>query len=217
MKATGHVVNRFRYETHRRRSDAIALDGVEGERALRDRARQSTLIEKKFQPVNLPMRLGSRCCAAESGRQPDGSPMQRTLAAILMADVAGYTRLMDEYEADTHQRLMALLDEVVEPAIATATGRIVKNTGDGFLAYFPSVSSAVECAAQGRRSDLSDRSPSGTGPQSRTTIGHFQRAMRLASEGRLRDYGGAARLRERLHHSNYPGLPVEAMRVTAAR
>jgi len=73
--------------------------------------------------------------------------MQRTLAAVLMADVAGYTRLMDEYESDTHPRLMALLDEVVEPAIATAKGQIVKNTGDGFLAYFASVSSAVECAA----------------------------------------------------------------------
>src|SRR5216684_4378310 len=58
--------------------------------------------------------------------------MQRSLAAILMADVAGYTRLMDE---------------VVEPAIAAATGRIVKNTGDGFLACFASLNTAVECAA----------------------------------------------------------------------
>jgi len=73
--------------------------------------------------------------------------MQRSLAAILMADVAGYTRLMDEYEAETHPRLMALLDEVVEPAIAAATGRIVKNTGDGFLACFASLNTAVECAA----------------------------------------------------------------------
>jgi adenylate cyclase len=78
--------------------------------------------------------------------------MERRLAAILFADVAGYTRLMDEYEADTHARLMALLDEVIEPAIAAANGQIVKNTGDGFLARFESVSNAFECAVAVQRS-----------------------------------------------------------------
>ncbi len=72
--------------------------------------------------------------------------MQRRLAAILFADVAGYTRLMDEHEVNTHQRLMALLREVVEPAISEGGGQIVKNTGDGFLARFDSVSDAFECA-----------------------------------------------------------------------
>src|SRR5437762_437427 len=72
--------------------------------------------------------------------------MQRRLAAILFADVAGYTRLMDEHEVNTHQRLMALLGEVVEPAISEGGGQIVKNTGDGFLARFDSVSDAFECA-----------------------------------------------------------------------
>src|SRR5712671_212011 len=78
--------------------------------------------------------------------------MERRLAAILFTDVAGYTRLMDEYEADTHARLMALLDEVIEPAIAAANGQIVKNTGDGFLARFESVSNAFECAVAVQRS-----------------------------------------------------------------
>jgi len=72
--------------------------------------------------------------------------MQRRLAAILFADVAGYTRLMDAYEADTHNRLMALFEEVIEPAIASLRGQIVKNTGDGFVARFESVSDAFECA-----------------------------------------------------------------------
>jgi TolB-like protein len=72
--------------------------------------------------------------------------MRHRLAAILMADIAGYTRLMDVSESETHARLMALLDEVIEPAMATHHGRIVKHTGDGFLAYFGSVNSALQCA-----------------------------------------------------------------------
>jgi adenylate cyclase len=70
--------------------------------------------------------------------------LRHKLAAILIADVAGYTRLMDLFESDTHTRLMALFDQVIEPAIA-AGGQIVKSTGDGFLARFESVSSAFEC------------------------------------------------------------------------
>jgi adenylate cyclase len=73
--------------------------------------------------------------------------MRRQIAAILFADVAGYTRLMDTYESATHSRLMALLSEVVRPAIERGSGRIVKNTGDGFLARFESVNGAIEAAA----------------------------------------------------------------------
>jgi TolB-like protein/Tfp pilus assembly protein PilF len=72
--------------------------------------------------------------------------MRRRLAAVLIADVAGYTRLMDASESETHTRLMALLDEIIRPAIATHHGRMVKSTGDGFLASFGSVNNAVQCA-----------------------------------------------------------------------
>jgi adenylate cyclase len=72
--------------------------------------------------------------------------MRRRLAAILIADVSGYTRLMDASEAEIHARLTALLEDVIEPAMATHRGRIVKHTGDGFLAYFGSVNSALQCA-----------------------------------------------------------------------
>src|SRR5436309_2882687 len=78
--------------------------------------------------------------------------MQRRLAAILFADVAGYARLMDEYEAATHRRLMSLLEEVVAPAISQAGGQIVKNTGDGFLARFDSVTDGFDCAVAIQRS-----------------------------------------------------------------
>ena len=60
----------------------------------------------------------------------------RRLATILAADVAGYSRLMGADEEGTHERLKAHLQELVEPKIAEHRGRIVKNTGDGFLAEF---------------------------------------------------------------------------------
>jgi adenylate cyclase len=82
----------------------------------------------------------------------------RRLAAILAADVAGYSRLMGEDEEGTHERLKAHLGELVEPKIAEHRGRIVKNTGDGFLAEFPSVVDAARCAVEIQRG-LVDREP----------------------------------------------------------
>jgi TolB-like protein len=70
----------------------------------------------------------------------------RKLTAILAADVAGYSRLMHDDEEATHARLTALLTNAVEPAIAEHGGRIVKNTGDGLLAEFPSAVEAVRAA-----------------------------------------------------------------------
>ena len=72
----------------------------------------------------------------------------RRLAAIVAADVAGYSRLMHNDEEGTHSRLAALLADAVNPAIAAHGGRIVKNTGDGFLAEFPSAVEAVRAAMQ---------------------------------------------------------------------
>jgi TolB-like protein/class 3 adenylate cyclase/Flp pilus assembly protein TadD len=71
---------------------------------------------------------------------------ERRLSAILAADVAGYSRLMHSSEELTHAKLTALLTEAVNPAIAEHGGRIVKNTGDGFLAEFPSAVEAVRAA-----------------------------------------------------------------------
>jgi class 3 adenylate cyclase len=70
----------------------------------------------------------------------------RRLAAILAADVAGYSRLMGADEEGTHERLKALRRELVDPKIAEHHGRIVKTTGDGLLVEFPSVVDAVRCA-----------------------------------------------------------------------
>src|SRR5579862_9092474 len=70
----------------------------------------------------------------------------RKLAAILAADVAGYSRLMGADEEGTLARLKALRAELVDPAIAGHNGRIVKTTGDGLLVEFASVVDAMRCA-----------------------------------------------------------------------
>jgi adenylate cyclase len=72
--------------------------------------------------------------------------VERRLAAILCADVAGYSRLMGADEEATHAALKAHRRELIDPLIATHQGRIVKTTGDGMLIEFPSVVDAVRCA-----------------------------------------------------------------------
>jgi adenylate cyclase len=84
------------------------------------------------------------------------STATRRLAAILAADVAGYSRLMGADEEGTHERLRAHLRELVDPKIMEHHGRIVKHTGDGMLAEFASVVDAVRCAAQVQRT-MADR------------------------------------------------------------
>jgi adenylate cyclase len=82
----------------------------------------------------------------------------RRLAAILAADVAGYSRLMGADEEGTHEHLKAHVRELVEPRIRDHRDRIVKNTGDGFLAEFSSVVDAVRCAVEVQRGMI-DREP----------------------------------------------------------
>jgi adenylate cyclase len=77
---------------------------------------------------------------------------QRKLVAVLAADVAGYTSLMEAAEETTHSRLMQILSDLVAPNIANLRGRIVKNTGDGFLAVFDSAKDAVDCAVEIQKS-----------------------------------------------------------------
>jgi adenylate cyclase len=89
------------------------------------------------------MRLGSAALPTER--------VERRLAAILAADVAGYSRLTSTDEEGTHSRLRAHLRELVYPKIKEHGGRTVKNTGDGMLAEFPSVVDAVRCAAEIQR------------------------------------------------------------------
>src|SRR5512143_2136026 len=89
---------------------------------------------------------------------------ERRLAAILAADVAGYSRLMGHDEEGTLRRLKAHLAELIEPHIAAHRGRIVKRTGDGLLVDFASAVEAVRCAvaiqagmADRNRAEANDR------------------------------------------------------------
>ena len=77
--------------------------------------------------------------------------MDRKLAAILAADVVGYTSLMERDEKGTHERLTAGRKELFEPEIARHHGRVFKLMGDGLLAEFGSVVDAVECAVSLQR------------------------------------------------------------------
>jgi len=72
--------------------------------------------------------------------------MERRLAAILAADVAGYSLLMNADDDATYGAWKTARVEIIDPCIAEFHGRIVKHTGDGFLAEFPTVLAAVECA-----------------------------------------------------------------------
>ena len=80
-----------------------------------------------------------------------GERVERRLAAILAADVAGYSRLMGRDEAGTLGRLRAHRRELIDPKIAEHKGRVVKTTGDGLLLEFPSVVEAVACAVAVQR------------------------------------------------------------------
>jgi len=82
---------------------------------------------------------------------PGQDPIERRLAAILAADVAGYSRLTGLDEEGTHARLQDHLRSLVDPKIAEHRGRVVKNTGDGLLAEFGSVVDAVRCALDVQR------------------------------------------------------------------
>jgi adenylate cyclase len=74
--------------------------------------------------------------------------VERKLAAVLAADVAGFSRLMGADEEGTHASFVAHLRELIEPKIREYRGRVVKTTGDGFLAIFESVLGAVRCAVE---------------------------------------------------------------------
>jgi formylglycine-generating enzyme required for sulfatase activity/class 3 adenylate cyclase len=79
----------------------------------------------------------------KNGAPRDSSP--RRLAAIVAGDIAGYSRLMELDEEGTHARVKRIERDLIEPSIAEHHGRLVKTTGDGFIAIFDSPVEAVRC------------------------------------------------------------------------
>ena len=81
----------------------------------------------------------------------------RKLAAILAADVAGYSKLAGSDEERTLARLRALRSDLIDPTIAVHHGRVVKRTGDGSIIEFRSVVDAVRCAIEVQQAAPPDR------------------------------------------------------------
>ncbi|TNC15167.1 adenylate/guanylate cyclase domain-containing protein [Methylobacterium terricola] len=106
------------------------------------------------EPVGLAERIetGPLNATTLSAATLGAAAMERCLAAILVADVVGYTRLSEMAEEETHRGLRALHRGIIEPLVGESGGRIVKNTGDGFIASFPQAEAAADCALalQGR-------------------------------------------------------------------
>jgi adenylate cyclase len=92
-------------------------------------------------------------------------PSTRRLAAVMIADVAGYSRLMEQDETGTHARLNAIRSEVTDPAVRRHGGRIVRSVGDGILVEFASAVSALQAAIDIQRA-MADRNR-GLPPQQR--------------------------------------------------
>lgn len=90
---------------------------------------------------------------------PAGQAAQRRLAAIVAADVAGYSRLMGRDESGTLEALRTVRNEIVDPAIAAHSGRLVKTTGDGLLIEFASVVDAVRAMAALQRAMATHNAP----------------------------------------------------------
>src|SRR5438128_11669412 len=100
-------------------------------------------VNRSRSPASLPSAFARVCAWPEC---QSSVSQTRRLAAILAADVAGYSRLMGVDEEGTRERLKALRRELLDPKIAEHHGRIVKTTGDGLLVEFASVVDAVRCA-----------------------------------------------------------------------
>ena len=115
----------------------------------------------------------------------------RKLAAILVSDVVGYSRLAGADEDRTLSRLRGLRSDLVDPAIAAHHGRVVKRTGDGSIIEFRSVVDAVRCAIEvqngliERNAGLPPERASSSGSAS---IGRRGRRGRRRSDGRWRQY-----------------------------
>ena len=115
-------------------------------------------IAKPFEPRELLARVKS---VLRREALEHGNAAPRRLAAILTADVAGYSRLIGYDEEGTLDRLRALRRDHIDPELAAYRGRIVKTTGDGILVEFTSIVDAVRCAIALQRALAGDAPPQG--------------------------------------------------------
>ena len=100
-----------------------------------------------------------------------GSANDRKLAAIMVADVVGFSRLMERNESETFARLRRFREEITFPKIEEHGGRVVKTTGDGFLAEFGSAVAAVKCGIEIQRNVIEVESEQADADRIRFRIG----------------------------------------------
>src|SRR6185295_10142265 len=136
------------------------IDRHEAKHGFRVRGRRQSSLLQGQQPDALWRRQEDARRSADRvegvgrrGRDPRSRPMPvtRRLVAVVVADVVGYSRLMERDEAGTHARMRELRERLLDPKIAEHGGRTVKTTGDGMLLEFPSATSALRCAVEVQR------------------------------------------------------------------
>ena len=126
----------------------------------------------------------------------------RRLAAILAADVVGFSTLMGQDEEGTLARIRALRREVIEPKVKEHHGRLVKTTGDGFLVEFSSPVEAVRCAV-GMQEALTRRGHSGRPEALQLRIGINLGDIIIEPDGDI--YGDGVNVAARLEQMAEPG------------
>jgi TolB-like protein/class 3 adenylate cyclase/Flp pilus assembly protein TadD len=129
--------------------------------------------------------------------------VQRRLAAILAADVAGYSRLTGADEEGTIARLKALRHDLIDPLITSHSGRIVKTTGDGILIEFASVVDAVRCAVEVQRGMASRNSDVAADRRIEFRVGIHLGDVMVESDGDL--MGDGVNIAARLEGIAEPG------------
>jgi len=136
--------------------------------------------------------------------------VERRLAAILAADVAGYSRLMGEDEEGTHAALTTLRRELTDPKIKEHRGRIVKTTGDGLLVEFASVVDAVRCAVETQKAMAERNATVPAGRRITFRIGIHQGDI-IAEDGDI--FGDGVNIAARLEALAEPGAICVSGRV----
>ena len=96
---------------------------------------------------------------------------ERKLAAIMLADIAGFSALMERNESGTFDRLRALREQVIAPKVLEHGGRVIKTTGDGFLADFTSATAALQCGIAIQRQNIAREQPQPDGERIHMRIG----------------------------------------------
>jgi class 3 adenylate cyclase len=102
-------------------------------------------MREKVRDIGSAKSAGSNTSKSVLTDQPPRGFAPRRLAAIVAGDIAGYSRLMELNEEGTHERVKRIQRDLIEPSIREHYGRLVKTTGDGFIAIFDSPVEAVRC------------------------------------------------------------------------